>query len=366
MQDVQSDALGLDDRWLQAAEAAGLAPGQLGRICGERGDRYQVATASGEAGASVSGRLRRAIEEGEAERPAVGDWVGLRPLAEGREGQGDERVVEQVLPRRTTIARRAAGRAIRRQVVAANVDVVLIVCALGRDVNPGRIERFVAIAWGGGARPVLLLNKVDLFDDPSAPLARARRAAAGADVHLVSALTGQGLEAVEPLLAPGSTLVLLGTSGAGKSTLANRLLGQAEASTGELRGDGKGRHTSTHRQMFLLPQGAVLIDTPGLREVGLWSGDEGLSRAFEDVAELAGACRFGDCRHEGEPGCAVEVAVERGEVDAGRVEAWRRLLREQAFVEQRAAGANKQRAKLQARQGTMALRERLREKGRRG
>jgi ribosome biogenesis GTPase len=349
-------SVGLDARWEAAAREAGAALDRLARVTSEQRGQWEVATQAGPALAVLAGRWQRAMAGGGEDRPAVGDWVVLREPA------GDSRVIEAVLPRRTKLARKAAGRVAREQVVAANVDVVFVVAALGRDVNERRIERFTAIAWNGGATPELVLTKADLVPDPAPYVARAMRAAPGVAVHVVSVVTGAGLDALA--LVPGRTVALLGTSGAGKSTLVNRWLGRHLLETAAVRGDGKGRHTTTSRHLVPLPSGAVVIDTPGLREVGLWTGDDGLAQTFEDVSAVAVACRFSDCHHQAEPQCAVRAAVTAGVLDPVRVEAWRSLTREQEHIDRQADPALTQEARAGARRGAKALRKRLREKGR--
>jgi len=254
--------------------------------------------------------------------PAVGDVVELDPATEH---------VARVLPRRSVLARDGADRTSAVQVLAANVDVVLVVEHLNPEPDLGRIERLLTLAWRSGARPVVVLTKADLVPDPAGMAADVAAVAPGADVHVVAVLAGLGLEGVRALLAPGLVLVAVGPSGAGKSTLVNALAGADVMATGGLRADGRGRHTTTHRQLVALPGGALFIDTPGLRSVGLVADDEALDAAFADVAELAAHCRFADCRHEREPGCAVLAAVVGGELPERRLDSWRRLSREAAF-----------------------------------
>lgn len=352
------EQLGWDERWAAAAEAP---PERVGRVIGEHRGGWTVVTSSGSATAILPGRLRAAIDEGELDKPAVGDWLVLR----AEEAGGSPLRVERVVARRSQIARRAIGRAARPQVVAANLDTVFIVCALGRDLNERRIERFVAIAFDGGTDPVVVLNKVDLFGDEerARALERISAVAPGVPIYEVSALTGEGVAALSSYLHPGRTVALVGTSGAGKSTLANGWLeSHAPQRTGELGVEGKGRHTTTSRELRVLPSGACVIDTPGLREVGLWSGDEGLERAFDDLTELAAGCRFSDCRHEQEPGCAIRAAVEAGDVAPERLAAFHRLQRERAFVERRSESGSQQRHKATVKIQTRALRRRLRDK----
>jgi ribosome biogenesis GTPase / thiamine phosphate phosphatase len=219
------------------------------------------------------------------------------------------------------------------QVIAANVDTALLVSALDGDFNPRRVERYLAQCWESGARPVIVLNKADACEEARDKSAEMERVAVGTAVCVVSARTGQGFGELEEFLRPGHTLVLLGSSGVGKSTIVNRLLGQTLQEVQPVReSDSKGRHTTTSRELFVLPGGALLMDTPGLREMQLWDAEQGLVQTFADIDLVAERCRFGDCRHEGEPGCAVQAAVSAGAVDAGRLENRRKLLREQEFL----------------------------------
>ena len=245
--------------------------------------------------------------------PAVGDWVVLR---------GEQAV--RVLPRRTAFVRTEAGRGSAPQVVAANVDLVQVVDALGGPPRPRRLERYLAVAWASGATPVVVLTKADLCPDVLAAVAAATEAAVGVEVLAVSARTGAGLPRLEALLPPGCTAAMVGPSGVGKSSLVNALSGQPVAATSEVRADGRGRHTTTARELHLLPGGALLVDTPGMRELALPGGD-GLDAVYADVADWAAQCRFRDCAHRTEPGCAVAAAIDRGELDPARFTAWRKL-----------------------------------------
>jgi ribosome biogenesis GTPase len=330
--------LGLDDGWQAASSDAGHAEAALARVVSEQRGLYLVHDGAREAWASIAGRMRHAIDAAESARPAVGDFVVLR---EGEVEHAKQRVIEHVLPRRAFIARKAAGKADIEQVMAANVDTVFIVCGLSkqseRELNPRRIERLAAMAWEGRATPVILLNKCDAFEDVPAMIARAQGAAPDAPVHAVSAKTGAGLDALASYLAPGRTVVLIGSSGAGKSTLANRWLGEDRLATAEVGPDGRGRHTSRARQLVRTPSGLLVIDTPGVREAGLWTSDDssagaGLERAFDEITALAAQCRFSDCSHTNEPACAVRAALEAGQIEAERLEAFRRLQKEPAAV----------------------------------
>ena len=292
---------------------------------------YGLYTAEGEAWGEVAGRLRW-VAEGHAELPAVGDWVAVR----GRPGE-ERAVIHAVLPRRTRFSRKRAGGEVEEQVVAANVDVAFLVTSLNRDFSPRRLERYLAMAWESGAEPVVVLAKADLCDDPEAFRAQAGVVAWGVPVHVVSAADGRGVDELRAHLGEGRTGVFLGSSGVGKSTLANRLMGAELLSTRQVReGDDKGRHTTTHRQLLLLPGGGLLLDTPGMRELQLWGGEEGVGATFADVEALAQGCRFADCTHAAEPGCAVRHAVERGALAPERLESWRKLLREVRHLELRA------------------------------
>jgi ribosome biogenesis GTPase len=268
----------------------------------------------------LSGKMRRGIRAGEVPRPVVGDFVSI--TADG--------LVEALEPRRSRLARKAAGRSDAEQVIAANVDIGFIATAAGADLNERRLERYMAVVRDGGVEPVFLLTKVDASADAAGDLARVRSVAGDAPVLAVSATTGQGVDEVARRIAPDRTAALLGSSGVGKSTLFNRLVGQARQRVGALLGDGTGRHTTTRRELFPLPTGGWLVDTPGMREVGLLDAEEGVTEAFPDLEALAQACRFRDCAHAAEPGCAVSAAIADGTLAAERLEAWRRLQQELA------------------------------------
>ena len=303
----------------------GLLPG---RVVRQLRDRSTIVTGDGELAAEVSGRFRHGAS-GPADYPAVGDWVAARPAGGGRAA------IEAVLPRRSAFTRKAAGEAVEAQVIAANIDTVFLVSGLDGDLNLRRIERYVTAAWSSGAAPVIVLNKADLRTDLEEVAATAAAVAPEVPVVAVSARGGNGLEALTPFLVPGMTVALLGSSGVGKSTMINRLLGEDRFATSAVSdaGAGRGRHTTTARELVRLPGGALLIDTPGLRELGLWADDEGLDRTFEEIDRLAARCRFPDCGHEQEPGCAVREAVEAGAVAVERWESYLKLRRELRFLE---------------------------------
>jgi len=292
-----------------------------GRVVEELKGAFRVLTEESELLAEMAGRLSHRAE-GREDLPAVGDWVAV--AARPTEGRG---TIQRILPRRTRLSRKIAGRTTEEQVVAANVDTFLLVSSLNRELNPRRIERYLTLVWGSGARPVILLNKADLCEDVSAMAAEVEAIAAAVPVHVVSALTGRGLEALDSYLALGQTIALLGSSGVGKSSLINRLLGNEAQPVREIRqSDDRGRHATSTRELFLLPRGGLLIDTPGMRELQLWESEAGLSRTFADIGELASGCRYRDCRHESEPGCAVQEAVTRGELAEERLMSFHKLV----------------------------------------
>jgi len=283
--------------------------------------------------AVVSGRFLHDAAS-QAELPATGDWVLIRPVPDGPS------IIHAVLPRRSRFSRKSPGDArhdrIAEQVIAANVDFAFIVSAAGKDWNARRIERYLTLAWESGAQPVLVITKADLAEDPAALIADGEFAAPGVPVLAVSAREGRGLEGFTAFLAPGKTAVLLGSSGAGKSTLLNALAGRELQRVQDVREDDhRGRHTTTVRTLFRLPSGALMIDTPGLREIQLWSDAETVDSSFSDVEAYAVRCRFRDCSHESEPGCAVRAAVEAGGLSAERVASWRKLRREVEYLERR-------------------------------
>ena len=349
--------LGWNDRLAAAFAgyaAEGLAPG---RVSLEHTHIYRVLAASGEWLARVSGRLRHQAAY-RADFPAVGDWVALEPADHG----GDARIMA-VLPRHTRFSRRAAGDPTEEQVVAANIDTIFLVTGLDGDFNPRRIERYLAVATESGADPVIVLNKADVVNGPEAMGDAVRRLVGGTPVHALSCRVPGGVDVLRQYLGRGRTGALLGSSGVGKSTIVNRLVGHDMLRTQDVRvSDSRGRHTSTARQLVMLPESGVLIDTPGMRELQLWDTGEAMSGAFTDIEALAGACRFRDCRHRQEPGCAVAAAASSGELPAGRLASYLKLQDEQAHqarqMDQRARIDEKRRAKA----ASKALQKRIADK----
>jgi ribosome biogenesis GTPase len=320
-------ALGWDEAWEATKSASGLA-GPVGRLVAEHKGGLLVDDGEASALAVLAGRLRPRVERGEEPRPAVGDWVVLATNEE-RTAHARRHVVG-VLPRKSKLARKVAGRTRAEQVLAANVDLACVVSSLDADFNPARLQRYVALARDGGVVPFLLFTKADLADDQRR--AEAARVAESLAVPcvIVSARQADGFAALAELFAPGKTHVLLGSSGVGKSTLLNHVLGRDRQRTSDVRDDGKGRHTTTHRELVRLPSGALVIDSPGMRELGLVEGEHGLGDAFTDIEELAVGCRFRDCAHGPETECAVRAAIEAGQLAASRLAAYHALSAERA------------------------------------
>jgi len=315
---------------LRQAFATFAAQGhEPGRIIVQQRGLYGLATDHGELTGRMSGRLAHEAES--AGPPAVGDWVALAARPAERAA-----TIHAVLPRCSAFVRKAAFTTATEQVVAANVDTALLVASMNADFNPRRLERYLATAWQSGASPIVVLTKSDLADDPQSFVDEAAGVAFGAPVLAVSAVTGEGLDALAASLKAGETAVLVGSSGVGKSSLVNALAGEGLMATAAIReGDAHGRHTTTHRELIRLPSGALILDTPGMRELGLIDAGDGLSATFEDVEALAEACRFSDCGHTNEPGCAIRDALADGSLDPGRWRSFQKLRRELAFQERK-------------------------------
>jgi ribosome biogenesis GTPase len=332
---------------------AGFVPG---RVAVEHKDAYVLYVDGGELRAGLAGRLRR--ETAPPDRPAVGDWVAVRPPS--GDGSG---VIGAVLPRTSAFSRKAPGRATEQQVVAANVDVVLVVTPASEPPNARSLERYVALAWESGAEPVVVLSKCDLAADAPGREDEVRAAAIGVPVLRTSAVTGEGLDRIREYLSGGRTLALLGPSGVGKSRLVNALLGEERLRTGPVRDyDRKGRHTTTRRELVALPEGGLLLDTPGMRGLQLWGADTGLSETFADVIALAPGCRFRDCRHTAEPDCAVRAAVEAGRLDPARLAAYHKLHAELRHLESQVDPELRRERRREARAGDKAFKTRVKRK----
>lgn len=300
------------------------------RVTAVHRERFELVTDGGDR----FGRLKAGVyyNGGSEAFPTTGDFVLIE------ENPGGDSLIVKTLPRRSFFSRRDPTPGRGEQAVAANFDTVFILQSLNADFNPRRLERYVTLAWQSGAVPVVVLTKADLTHDCSAYLREAEKAAAGVPVCAVSAKFGFGLEALDGLLKPGRTIVFLGSSGVGKSSLINALAGEALMAVGGIReSDDRGRHTTTHRQLLRLPGGVMIIDTPGMRELGMWDVTEGLGEAFTDVERYFGQCRFSDCRHENEPGCAVRAAIDSGELSPERWESYRKLKSEARYSDDKAA-----------------------------
>ena len=356
---MQLEALGWTDERTQEFEphlAGGLVPG---RVAVQHRGVWIVIGEAGELRCDVAGRLLH--ERPAAELPVVGDWVALAPRSE--EGAG---TIHDVLERRTRISRKTPWLAVEEQVLATNVDTVLLTTSLNQDYNLRRLERYLTTAWDSGAQPVVVLTKADLHADPELVRLEVEAIAYGVPVLVVSTVTGEGLDEIAALASPGRTLVLLGSSGVGKSTLVNTLAGEELLATKEIReDDGRGRHTTSHRELVQLPSGGLVIDTPGLRELQLWDAGEGLEEAFADVTDLFAACRFNDCSHEREPGCAVQAALADGTLPRDRWESYVKLQRELEHLERRMDKRAQSEARKQWRQLSKDVRTKARLKGRR-
>jgi ribosome biogenesis GTPase len=353
----QLESLGWNDRLSSLYEPSADGDCVPGRVSVQHRGAYDVLAELGELRCEI---VRRLVHEAAstADLPVVGDWVVVVPDPKEETG-----TITAVLPRFTKFSRKTAWQATEEQVLAANIDIAFLVASMNEDLNLRRLERYLILAWESGARPVIVLTKSDLHPTPELPVADVETVAGGVPVLAVSNLTGDGIDGMRSYLQPGVTAVLLGSSGVGKSTIVNTFLGEEHLATQGLRNDGKGRHTTTRRELIQLPGGGLIIDTPGIREVQLWIADEGIDEAFDDVTSLFAHCRFSDCAHDREPGCAVHAAIAAGTLSAERWESYLKLQGELAHLERkldkRAAAEERKKWKRINQDG----RERMRMKG---
>jgi ribosome biogenesis GTPase / thiamine phosphate phosphatase len=327
---VKLDQIGLTDEIKRNFERYKANGYEIGRIALEHKHLYRVWLEDGEYLCTLAGKMTYDAVNRE-DLPAVGDWVAIKSSPGEKKG-----AIQAILPRKSKFSRKAAGMVTEEQIVAANIDTVFIVNSLNDDLNLRRIERYLLLAWESGANPVIILSKADLTSELDDKIQQVSSVALGVPVIAVSVLENIGTNELQGYLESGKTVALIGSSGVGKSSLVNFLTGYQKQVVQEIRkSDDKGKHTTTHREMVQLPGGAVLIDTPGMREVQLWQSDEGISESFSDVEEYTSACRFRDCKHNNEPGCAVWIAIHEGVLDENRFNSYKKLQKELAYIDRK-------------------------------
>jgi ribosome biogenesis GTPase len=341
------DSLGWSEFFAHSFAAYRQPEFSVGRVAIEYKNTYIVYSECGELTAEITGKLRHQAT-GAQDFPAVGDWVIIQVRESERRA-----TIHGILPRKSKFSRKTIGSKTEEQIVAANVDTVFLVCGLDGDFNPRRIERYLILAWESGANPVIILNKADLCNSLEEKVLEVEAVALGVPILVLSAIAhqeNQGFDALKTYLQPGQTVALLGSSGVGKSTITNQLKEIAVQAVQPVRkGDNRGRHTTTNRELLLLPTGGLIIDTPGMREIQIWAGDESLQGTFADIEALAAECRFRNCQHNNEPGCAVQQALNEGELDDSRFLSYQKLHKELNYLvrkqDQRAQLAEKERWK---------------------
>jgi len=300
---------------------------KLGRVAVEHKGLYRIFTEDGEIVGAISGKMKYNALVRE-DFPAVGDWV----IIDRTNGYSGNAVIHGILPRKSKFSRKIAGNQLDEQIIAVNIDTVFICMSFNSDFNIRRLERYITMAWESGAMPVILLTKADLCDEIDEKLSQVEAASIGIDVHVISAIENIGMNEICQYIKRGETLAFLGSSGVGKSTIINSLLGEERQSTKEVRNDDKGKHTTTTREMFLLNSGAVVIDTPGMRELHILDTEEGLDKAFYDIEEIGNNCKFNDCTHNSEPDCAIKKAIEQGTLEQSRYNSYLKLKKEAEYI----------------------------------
>ncbi|MGQ4649969.1 ribosome small subunit-dependent GTPase A [Lyngbya aestuarii] len=321
------ELLGWDSSFANSPESDWPEGYTFGRVALEHKNTYILYTEQGELPAEVTGKMRYRASLRQ-DFPAVGDWVVIHIRETEKRA-----TIHAVLPRKSKFSRKTVGTKTEEQIIATNVDTVFLISGLDQDFNLRRIERYLILVWESGANPVIVLNKADLCDDFEKRREAVESIAFGVPIIVLSALNNQGLEALTPYLKKGQTVALLGSSGVGKSTLTNQLAGKALQAVQSVRqGDDKGRHTTTHRELVILPSGGLLVDTPGMREIQIWASNDSLEDTFTDIEELVLQCRFHDCQHDGEPGCAVQQAIEQETLDYRRFLSYQKLQKELAYL----------------------------------
>lgn len=319
--------LGFNAFFQKHLENCQLEKCSVGRICAEYKENYKLFSEFGELNANISGKFRNNCTKRE-DFPAVGDWV----LFDYIENE-NKAIIQEVCPRKSKFSRKVAGQQTQEQIIASNVDFAFIVCALNYDFNLRRIERYLSLIWQSGATPVVILTKSDLCSNVQDKISEVENIALGVGIHAISNISVDGIEVLQKYFVDNKTVVLLGSSGVGKSSLINNLAKENIMKVNVLRSNmEKGRHTTTHKQMILLPNGGLIIDTPGIRELQLWDAEDGISQAFSDIEELAKSCKFGDCTHINEPDCAVQKAIKVGIIDASRLDNYLKVQKEQQYL----------------------------------
>lgn len=319
--------IGFDAFFQKHLELCKFKTASIGRICAEYKNNYKLFSEFGELNATISGKFRKNCTVQE-DFPAVGDWVLFDYIE-----QESKAIIQEIFPRKSKFSRKVAGQQTQEQIIASNIDFAFIVCALNYDFNLRRIERYLSLIWQSGSTPVVVLTKTDLCSDVQDKISQVENIAFGVDIHAISNISPAGIDVMQKYFEHNKTVVLLGSSGVGKSSLINNLINKEVMKVNVLRCNlEKGRHTTTHKQMLLLSNGGLIIDTPGIRELQLWDAEDGINQVFRDIEELSKHCKFNDCTHNNEPGCAVQNAIKEGFLNADRLENYLKILKEQEYL----------------------------------